>query len=107
MGIIVKEALANGRLTTRNNDPDFADKRRLLDATVAGLDTTIDALALAAALAQPWAGVVLSGAATTQHLLSNLAALNVSWNNEIAGRLQDLAEMPEHYWWRRSNLEWN
>ena len=27
MGVIVKEALANGRLTERNHDPAFAEKR--------------------------------------------------------------------------------
>src|SRR5207244_7253838 len=30
LGVIVKEALANGRLTARNNDPEFASRRRLL-----------------------------------------------------------------------------
>ena len=32
MGVIVKEALANGRLTARNDDRDFAEKRRRLEA---------------------------------------------------------------------------
>ncbi len=73
MGVIVKEALANGRLTARNHDADFADKRRLLEAESARLRTTPDALALAAVLAQPWADVVLSGAATAEQLRSNLA----------------------------------
>jgi aryl-alcohol dehydrogenase-like predicted oxidoreductase len=107
MGVIVKEALANGRLTTRNDDPNFAEKRQLLEGVAAELETTVDALALAAALARPWAGVVLSGAATTQHLLSNLTALNVSWDDEIDKRLLNLAESPESYWGQRDQLEWN
>jgi aryl-alcohol dehydrogenase-like predicted oxidoreductase len=77
MGVIVKEALANGRLTDRNAEPDFAPKRALLEHHTRRLGTTIDALALAAALAQPWADVVLSGAATAEQLRSNLAAPDV------------------------------
>src|SRR5579872_2963169 len=47
----------NGRLTVRNTEPAFAAKRRLLEETTARLHTTLDALALAAVLAQPWADV--------------------------------------------------
>jgi aryl-alcohol dehydrogenase-like predicted oxidoreductase len=32
-GVVVKEALANGRLTGRNDDPAFAPTRRRLEAT--------------------------------------------------------------------------
>jgi aryl-alcohol dehydrogenase-like predicted oxidoreductase len=107
MGVIVKEVMANGRLTSRNNASAFAGKRKLLETVATGLETTIDALALAAALAQPWADVVLSGTATTEHLQSNLAALHISWTDEMAERLQRLVEPPEQYWAIRSKLEWN
>lgn len=107
MGVIVKEVLANGRLTPRNDRPTFAAKRAVLETAAARLSTTIDALAIAAALAQPWATVVLSGAATTEHLHSNVAALQVSWDEETAVQLATLAEPPEQYWQTRSNLQWN
>lgn len=107
MGIVVKEALANGRLTARNNDPAFAEKRRLLETVATELDTTIDALALAAVLARPWASVVLSGAANSEQLLSNLAALQVQWSDDVAARLDPLVESPEEYWTARSRLAWN
>ena len=68
LGIIVKEALANGRLTERNVDPAFSAKRTVLASVARQLQTTIDALALSAVLAQPWADVVLSGAATVAQL---------------------------------------
>ena len=42
-----------------------------------GCGCTLDALALAAVLAQPWADVVLSGAAAEAQLASNLLALDV------------------------------
>jgi aryl-alcohol dehydrogenase-like predicted oxidoreductase len=107
MGIIIKEALANGRLTQRNVEPTFAPKRRLLEATAARLDTTIDAIALAAVLAKPWVDVVLSGAATPEQLRSNLAAHDLTWSESLAGSLTALVEPPEEYWTTRSGLAWN
>ncbi len=107
MGVIIKEALANGRLTARNDDPAFADKRRSLQDAADEAAVTIDALALAAALAQPWADVVLSGAAQGAHLESNLKALDVVWSGELDERLAGLVESPERYWQIRAKLDWN
>jgi aryl-alcohol dehydrogenase-like predicted oxidoreductase len=107
LAVIVKEALANGRLTSRNQAPDFAEKRALLEKIAAQKQTTIDALALAAVLAQPWAAVVLSGAATVEQLRSNVAALDVEWDEETAEILAPLAEKAAVYWQTRSNLNWN
>lgn len=107
MGVIVKEGVANGRLTPKNDDPAFAEQRALLDEVAAELNTTLDALALAAVLAQPWCDVVLSGAARVEHLRSNVAALDVAWTDGIADRLGRLRESPEAYWETRSSLEWS
>jgi len=96
IGVIVKEALANGRLTDRGDVERVRDQaRRLRTSTVA--------LALAACLAQPWADVVLSGAATVEQLESNLVALDLSYD----GALEDLAEDRDEYWARRAALPWN
>jgi aryl-alcohol dehydrogenase-like predicted oxidoreductase len=107
MGVIVKEVLANGRLTARNDDPAFAARRQLLEAEASRLGTTLDGLSLAAALARPWADVVLSGAATIEQLRSNLAAAEVAWDDRIDEGLHPLAEDPEEYWAGRSRLPWN
>jgi aryl-alcohol dehydrogenase-like predicted oxidoreductase len=96
MGVIVKEALANGRLTPRSRDS--APLRAIAERH----STTVDAVALAAVLAQPWADVVLSGAATVDHVRSNVQALDV-----IEDVAVDMAEAPETYWQKRSNLAWN
>ncbi len=107
LGVIVKEAMANGRLSPRNDDPDFTGRRKTLEAEAVRLGTTIDSLAIAAALARPWADVVLSGAATAEHLGSNLAASTVVWDTEADGRLDSIAESPADYWGFRSRLPWN
>jgi len=107
IGIIVKEALANGRLTARNESPDFVKKFRVLTFQAERLGTTVDALSLAAVLAQPWCHVVLSGAATQTQLLANLKAIDVGWNDEVASTLKAIAEPPETYWESRKKLAWN
>ena len=106
LGVVVKEALANGRLTTRNTSPAHAGDLAVLRAEAGRLGTAIDALALAAALAQPWADVVLSGAATVAHLRSNAAALQVRLDDEAWERLGTLAWSPEAYWDERGRLPW-
>ena len=107
MGVIVKEALANGRLTPKNDNPDFRAQRAKLQSEADRLNTTIDALALAAVIDQPWVSLVLSGAAKETHLISNLKAVDVAWDREAAAALADLVEPPGTYWHIRDQLEWN
>lgn len=82
--VVVKEALANGRL---------------LDGRLDAAGGPPDAVAIAAALAQPWCDVVLSGAVTTAQLESNLTPV-------ADLDLPDLAEPPETYWATRAELPW-
>jgi aryl-alcohol dehydrogenase-like predicted oxidoreductase len=96
MGVLVKEALANGRLTDRGDVELVREQARRLGATM-------DSLALAAVLAQPWADVILSGAATVEQFDSNLGALELFYD----GALDDLAEDRDAYWARRAALPWN
>ncbi|MFI7079290.1 aldo/keto reductase [Micromonospora sp. NPDC049903] len=81
--VIVKEALANGRLAARED--------------------VGDATALAAALHQPWATIVLSGAATGDQLASNLRAQTLTVDPAQWAEL----EMPaDRYWQERAALPW-
>ncbi|MGW5863747.1 aldo/keto reductase [Streptomyces sp. NPDC055239] len=98
--VLVKEAMANGRLA----DPHApAALREIAGATGFGSD----AIALALVLRQPWAGVVLSGAATSVQLVSNLHAAAVDLEGEHLERLAGLAEEPVAYWERRGQLPWH
>ena len=92
--VIVKEPLANGRLTSRGDVPalvELANARQV----------SPDALALSTALAQPWAHVVLSGAATLEQLASNLQARLVAPVDAKA-----FAQNPAQYWADRAQLPW-
>lgn len=97
-GVIVKEAVANGRLTSR--DPSITDR---LCAVVP--EWSPDAVAIAACLHQPWSSVVLSGAATLDQMASNLRALDVP--RSVTEQLPTLAEPPGKYWESRKALPWH
>jgi len=99
-GVIVKEALANGRLARPETCPPAV-------AAIATRHTVQpDAVAIAAVLARPWADVVLSGAATVAELESNLAAPTVNLAPEELLELATLAEPADDYWAARSRLPW-
>lgn len=96
MGVIVKESVANGRLAGEHAPPELV-------AAAREHATTPDALAIAVALAQPWASVVLSGAATVATLEANVAAADLEVAPDL---LAGLAQAPERYWADRGALAW-
>ncbi len=94
LGVIIKEPLANGRLVRRSHPR--------LSALSAEVGAARDRLALSAALAQPWADVVLSGAVTVEQLDGNLAATRTRWTAELDRAPRELAVAPAEYWAERS-----
>ncbi len=90
LGVIIKEAVANGRLTHRG---DYAEK-------LEGGDYSPDARAIASVLAQPFVSTVLSGATTVEQLRSNLDAVRAEPVDDI-----DPID-PVEYWTQRSNRSW-
>ena len=98
LAVIVKEAVANGRLTSRN-----AELSERLGPLLP--QWPLDVIAIAACLQQPWASVVLSGAATVEHLESNLRALLIPV--DVLATIPDLSEDPNEYWESRGNLAWD
>ncbi|MFH8517210.1 aldo/keto reductase [Streptomyces gelaticus] len=98
--VIVKEAMANGRLAGTEAPAVIREI-----AADAGLGS--DAVALAFVLHQPWAGVVLSGAVTVDQLAGNLHAPVVDLDEERRARLDALVEEPEAYWRHRAGLRWS
>lgn len=101
LGVIIKEGLANGKLTSRGEVPNW------LDELAKEKQTRVDALALGFVLAQPFADVVLSGAAKPEHLHSNLGASSLPKEIFEDDRWEALAVKPADYWKQRSKMEWN
>ncbi|MCX5419533.1 aldo/keto reductase [Streptomyces sp. NBC_00078] len=98
--VIVKEGMANGRLA----DPQAPDA---LKAVAAQTSLGCDAIALGLILREPWAGVVLSGAATVTQLASNLHAAVVDLDEDQLARLATLVQEPAAYWEQRGRLPWH
>ncbi len=103
LAVIVKEGVANGRLTDRGLETLSAPKRRALCAIAKRSGVTVDAVALAAIASRPWVDVVLSGAVTPAQLDANLAARDL----EVDEAVFDDAETPADYWSKRKALPWS
>ncbi|MCZ6704031.1 MAG: aldo/keto reductase [Ignavibacteria bacterium] len=107
IGIIIKEALANGRLTSRNDEASFFNKKEQLQVIAKKYNAGIDAISIAYILRQPWVSTVLSGATTQEQLESNLKALKVELNESELNIINSMVEPPKKYWTTRSELVWN
>jgi aryl-alcohol dehydrogenase-like predicted oxidoreductase len=95
--VVVKEAVANGRLAGYEVDSPLA-----LVADRHGVGA--DAVAIGAVLAQPWCDVVLSGAVTPRQLASNATAVALAPGELDA--LASLAEPADAYWAARAARAW-
>ncbi|KAB1656829.1 aldo/keto reductase [Pseudoclavibacter chungangensis] len=94
--VVVKEALANGRLSPAGDEPRVA-------ALAADDDQSVDAFAIGAALAEPWADVVLCGAVTPTQLAENARARPP---RVAPALLTGLAEPARRYWNERGERSW-
>jgi aryl-alcohol dehydrogenase-like predicted oxidoreductase len=100
--VIVKEVLANGRLAARG-DVGCGGPLALL---ARDLRAPPDAVAIAAALARPWADVVLLGATTVEQLRSNVRGAELRGGPALLARLEGLRQDPSEYWRARAALPW-
>lgn len=107
LGVVVKEGVANGRLTPRGLQTLPGAAAATVRARAEAHGVAVDAWALAAALARPFVSVVLSGAVTEAQLDSNLAAAGVAWGAEDEAALAELVEPPAGYWSARARLPWH
>jgi aryl-alcohol dehydrogenase-like predicted oxidoreductase len=109
MKVVVKESLANGRLIQENRTDDdvFSPRLGQIRALAESRGTTIEMLALAAALARPWADIILTGAATVGQIRSSVAALEVDYDAELDEQIRPLSIASEDYWRARSSFRWN
>jgi len=102
MDVIIKEGMANGRV--------FVNEKVKEVSKSSGY--SIDELALAFILSQPFQGRVLSGAVTSEQLVSNMKALELSKKlltdeKELLDVMKGCCMESETYWKDRSALAWN
>jgi aryl-alcohol dehydrogenase-like predicted oxidoreductase len=103
--VIVKEVVANGRLTSASADPSAA--AAAARDLARQLEVGVDQIAVAAALAQPWAWRVLSGAVSVPQLTENLGGASLRLDPDVVSSLTERAQLPEQYWAERSARPWN
>lgn len=107
VSVLVKEAMANGRLLQLNRAAADAVRE-----AAARLDVPADALCLAAVMRQRFAPMVLSGAATVEQVKSNARALELLESGRLDDAtlrvLMDACRMEAvEYWAERGRLSWN
>jgi aryl-alcohol dehydrogenase-like predicted oxidoreductase len=107
LGIIIKEALANGRLSAKNQSSESGHYINTLRHMALEYKTSIDALSLAFVLDQSWANIVLSGVANMEQLHSNIRALDIQISQKDLKTLGELRQESELYWSDRAKLNWN
>jgi len=106
-GIIIKETLANGRLTARNDSPEFRPLLALLESKAKTRETSVDAISLAAVLQQPFVDLALIGAVRVDHLKSNLQAVDLARDGSLNDLLDQTVQPAEAYWNYRQDMQWN
>lgn len=97
--VLVKETLANGRLAV--------EAPKVVRDIAAAHGVGPDAVAVAAVLAQEWAGTAVIGPVSPAQLEANLRATTVGLGAADRDALTGLAEEPGAYWRHRSSLAWD
>jgi aryl-alcohol dehydrogenase-like predicted oxidoreductase len=101
-GVIVKEVLANGRLTSRSSNGEL----RVLSDVANAVSATRDQVAIAAALRHHWVDIALSGAVSVEQFRSNFNATDLELSSEQLNTLEMLAEPAVTYWAERASRPW-
>jgi aryl-alcohol dehydrogenase-like predicted oxidoreductase len=104
VAVVVKECFANGRLAPGGDDATPAVRRAAHIA--AGIGIGVDQLAIAAAIGQSWAPLVLSGAVSASQVGSHLDGAKIKLPPDVLIELAELPEEPADYWAARSRRAW-
>ncbi len=105
--IIIKEALANGRLFPNQEYPKYQELYTALQKLAGKYQVGIDAIAMQFCLDSLQPYKILSGAANQKHIGDNLKTGTFQLNLEEIEALYTLKSDPKHYWIERKNLSWN
>lgn len=105
--VIIKEALANGRIFKNKKFSHYQKLYNALDAMSIKYHVGTDAVALRFVINNLEPTYLLSGAASKEQLQQNLKAQNFTLEKDELLLLQSLKIDPEKYWEERNRLSWN
>ncbi|AOW17549.1 oxidoreductase [Polaribacter vadi] len=105
--IVIKEALANGRVFSNKNYVHYQKMYASLEKLSKKHKVGIDAIALKYCEQTIPKSTVLSGASNANQLKENLKINSFSLSADDVNLLNSFNTDAEHYWSERKNLEWN
>lgn len=105
--VIIKEALANGRVFQNEKFRHYSDTYKTLEQLAKKYNVGVDAIALRFVMDDLQPTYVLSGASNTNQLKENLKATTFKLSNNELSLLKTSNVSSELYWEERSALLWN
>jgi aryl-alcohol dehydrogenase-like predicted oxidoreductase len=105
--LIIKEALANGRLIPNTNSLAYQNLYGILMHLAKKYDVGADAIALSYCMEIFPEALVLSGANNNAHLSANLKASQFSLSTSEIEQLHTCRISSDKYWQERKKLTWN
>lgn len=105
--IIIKEALANGRIFTNANYPQYAAMYLALEKMAKKYEVGVDAVALRFCIDSVSPFIVLSGAAQSRQIQENLKSNEFKLEEDDLMILKSFKIAPGNYWQERKQLHWN
>ena len=105
--IVIKEALANGRVFRNKKYPHYDNAYRVLENLAKKHTVGIDAISLKYCEQTVLKSTVLSGASDIKQLKENLKLNSFTLSDKEIELLNSFKVSPEFYWKERKELEWN
>ncbi|MFC5045251.1 aldo/keto reductase [Aquimarina hainanensis] len=105
--LVIKEALANGRLFPNNKYTAYQDLYKKLESIALNYKVGIDAVAIQFCMQMLTPYKVLSGASMKKHVSQNLMAETFNLTDEEIHTLLEAKVSPQFYWKERKNMKWN
>lgn len=105
--VIVKEAVANGRVFSNKKYPNYANMYVFLNELTKKYNVGVDAIALQYCIQTIPESIVLSGASNKKQLQENLKASSFALSKDDVKKLQSYKVAPDSYWKERKQLKWN
>lgn len=105
--IIIKEALANGRLFRNKNYSNYNDLYNSLELLANKYEVGVDAISLRFCMDSINPFMVLSGASEEFQIIENLKANQIEIEQKDIDELKAFSIDPKEYWDERKQLNWN
>jgi len=105
--IVIKEALANGRIFRNTAYPNYKKLYSVLEELSKKYTVGVDAISLKYCEQTISNSIVLSGASTTLQLKENIKLNDFSLSSDDIETLNSFKTTPDFYWTERKKLQWN